>query len=247
MLDNMRVVMVNPSHAGNIGAAARVMKNMGLRHLVLVDYNKPFPDQVAMTRSSGAHDVLQNARVVSTLEEALDDTVLVFGTSARKRSLSCPLISPREMQGPLTQYANANIALVFGRENSGLTNDELALCHYHVHVPTCESFSSLNLAQAIGLLCYESRAALMDVKTQPMQEELATVENTERFYGHLEKTLTDIEFLDPKQPKLLMQRLRRLFGRARLEETELHILRGILSRVDRFAGVNAKSGQKKIK
>ena len=236
MLNNIRVVMVNPSHSGNIGAAARAMKNMGIQAMSLVDYQAPFPDQVAMTRSSGAHDVLQQASVVETLPQALTDVELVFGTSARKRHLSCSLVTPREMGALLQQHNNAKVALVFGRENSGLTNDELSLCHYHVHIPTNPDFSSLNLSQAIQVLCYEARVALMqhDTTVSVKQDPLASVENTEGFYQHLEKTLSDIAFLDPKQPKLLMMRLRRLFGRAHLETTEIHILRGILSRIDRL-------------
>lgn len=237
MLSNIRVVMVNPSHPGNIGAAARAMKNMGLSELVLVDYKKPFPDQVAMTRSSGAHEILQNATIVNSLADALSGVELVFGTSARKRHLSCSLVSPREMGDKLQANLSAKVALVFGRENSGLTNEELSLCHFHVHIPTNPEFSSLNLSQAIQLLCYECRLALEDVSDSNTDDEsisLATVENTEGFFSHLEKTLSEIGFLDPKQPKLLMIRLRRLFARAQLEATEIHILRGILSRIDRI-------------
>jgi tRNA (cytidine32/uridine32-2'-O)-methyltransferase len=236
MLDQIRIVMVNPSHSGNIGSAARAMKNMGLSQLVLVG-PKRFPDKEAFVLASGADDLLAEAVVVDSLTEALQGVEVVFGTSARSRQLPWPLLTPQAFSQQLKAMPKASIAVVFGRENSGLTNKELAKCHYHIQIPTVEHFSSLNLSQAVLLLCYEARLAFLDgvdMEQNKAEHSSATVDKIEGFFQHLESTLIAIEFLDPREPKLLMQRLRRLFARARLDQTELHILRGILSRVDRI-------------
>lgn len=242
MLDNIRVVLVNTSHPGNIGGAARAMKNMGLSRLVLVD-PRDFPSPEAEARASGASDVLENAQVVATLEEALVGCTVVLGTSARDRSLPWPLVDPRECGEKVIDEAGQGkqIALVFGREHAGLTNDELQRCHFHVHIPSNPDFSSLNLAAAVQVLGYEVRMAWLAGNRPPAAaaadktEELATSDEMERFYGHLQDTLVDIAFLDPEKPRHLMARLRRLFGRSAVNKSEMSILRGILTETQKVA------------
>ena len=160
MLQNIRVVLVNTSHPGNIGGVARAMKNMGLTRLVLVE-PRVFPHHEADARASGANDLLENAQVVATLEDALVGCNLVLGTSARDRRIPWPLLDPRECGQKVVEEAGqgAEIALVFGREDSGLTNDELQRCHFHVHIPSDPEFSSLNLGAAVQVLSYEIRMA----------------------------------------------------------------------------------------
>jgi tRNA (cytidine32/uridine32-2'-O)-methyltransferase len=242
VLDNIRVVLVNTSHPGNIGGAARAMKNMGLSRLVLVD-PRDFPSPEAEARASGASDVLENAQVVATLEEALVGCTVVLGTSARDRSLPWPLVDPRECGEKVIDEAGQGkqIALVFGREHAGLTNDELQRCHFHVHIPSNPDFSSLNLAAAVQVLVYEVRMAWLAGNRPPAAaaadktEELATSDEMERFYGHLQDTLVDIAFLDPEKPRHLMARLRRLFGRSAVNKSEMSILRGILTETQKVA------------
>lgn len=243
MLENIHIILVNPSHSGNIGAAARAMKTMGFSKMCLVGPRK-FPDQDALTRASGADDILQNARVVDSLEEALAPCHSAYACSARSRHLPWPLMPPRDAALQIQQFHqqhddNNQVAMVFGRERSGLNNEELSLCHYHIQIPTVADFSSLNLSQAIQVLCYELRMTYLSTAAPGFNpqanddEPLANGEEVEGFYQHLESTLTEIEFLNPKQPRMLMQRLRRLFNRAHLHHTEIHILRGILSAVKR--------------
>ncbi|MFD2644174.1 tRNA (cytosine(32)/uridine(32)-2'-O)-methyltransferase TrmJ [Pseudomonas japonica] len=243
MLENIRVVLVCTSHPGNIGGAARAMKNMGLSRLVLVD-PADFPSPEASARASGADDVLAGAQVVATLEEALVGCTLVVGTSARSRSLPWPMLDPRECGAEAVKRAaqGEEVALVFGREHAGLTNDELQRCHYHVHIPSNPDFSSLNLAAAVQVLSYEVRMAWLarepqaaPVNKDEAVEELATMDEMERFYGHLESTLVQIGFLDPAKPKHLMPRLRRLFGRSAVNRSEMSILRGILTETQKAA------------
>jgi tRNA (cytidine32/uridine32-2'-O)-methyltransferase len=247
LLQNIRVVLVNTSHPGNIGGAARAMKNMGLSRLVLVD-PQDFPSHEADARASGANDVLGGAQVVATLEEALVGCNLVFGTSARERRIPWPLVDPRECGSKVIEHAlqGEEIALVFGREYAGLTNEELQRCHFHVHIPSDPEFSSLNLAAAVQVLAYEVRMAWLAAEGQPSKvekfevtsvrsSELATMDEMELFYEHLEKTLVDIGFLDPEKPKHLMPRLRRLYGRSSVNRSEMSILRGILTETQKVA------------
>ncbi|MFQ6573287.1 tRNA (cytosine(32)/uridine(32)-2'-O)-methyltransferase TrmJ [Pseudomonas sp. UM16] len=247
MLQNIRVVLVNTSHPGNIGGAARAMKNMGLSRLVLVD-PQDFPSHEADARASGANDVLAGAQVVATLEEALVGCSLVFGTSARERRIPWPLVDPRECGSKVIEHAaqGEEIALVFGREYAGLTNEELQRCHFHVHIPSNPDFSSLNLGAAVQVLAYEVRMAWLAAEGQPSKvekfevtsvrsSELATMDEMELFYEHLEKTLVDIGFLDPEKPKHLMPRLRRLYGRSSVNRSEMSILRGILTETQKVA------------
>ncbi len=231
----VRIVLVDTSHAGNIGATARAMKNMGLVRLYLVN-PKQFPHADATARASGADDVLAQATVCATLDEALVGCSLVMGASARLRNLSVPQLDARQcatkIVGEVTE-ADIDCALVLGREHSGLTNDELGRCHHLVHIPTNPEYSSLNLAAAVQVLSYELRMATLgdQVREAPDEdaEPLASADDMERFYVHLQQTLETIEFLDPKNPRIMMRRLRRLFNRARPDEVEMNILRGILT------------------
>lgn len=239
-LSQIRIVMVEPSHSGNIGAAARAMKNMGLSQLTLVR-PKQFPDQVALTRASGADDILAAARVVDSLEEALSDSTVIYGTSARSRHLPWPLMSARASAEKMVSE-NMPAAVVFGRERTGLTNDELAMCHTHLQIPTNPNFSSLNLSQAIQVVAYEIRVASegVDSISNPVEDELvAPFDAVNGFHAHFETMLTEIGFLKPDQPKMLSKRLRRLFNRAQLREEEVHILRGIVTGVQKAVASNS--------
>ncbi|MGM3387407.1 tRNA (cytosine(32)/uridine(32)-2'-O)-methyltransferase TrmJ [Stutzerimonas stutzeri] len=240
-LENIRVVLVNTSHPGNIGGAARAMKNMGLSRLYLVD-PEDFPSSEAVARASGATDILDAAVVVSTLEEALTGCSVAMGTSARDRRIPWPLLDPRESGSVCMEQAGqgAEVALVFGREYAGLTNDELQRCHYHVHIPSNPDFSSLNLAAAVQVLTYEVRMAWLATSGQPTKQEKlettsmlnaqpVTADELEHYYAHLQQTLVDIGFLDPNRPRHLMPRLRRLYGRSGISKLEMNILRGILT------------------
>src|SRR3990167_3516643 len=235
MLTEVRIILVNPSHPGNVGATARAMKNMGLSELYLVSPEQ-FPSKEAVIRASGADDLLANACVVPDLMTALRDCVMVYGTSARVRALEKPTLPPREAATEIL-CDKVKSAIVFGRESTGLTNEELAICHRHIVIPTSEGYRSLNLASAVQVIAHELRVpALAETVTEPQfisQREIASADQVLGFYEHLQNVLIDIKFLDPKQPKMLMQRLQRLFNRAHLDITELNILRGILSRVER--------------
>jgi len=241
LLDRVRVVLVGTSHAGNIGGAARAMKNMGLSRLFLAGPEVAFPHPEATWRAVQAADLLDTAVVTRDLAEAVADCTLVIGTSARERRIQLPQLTPRGLGSLFASSGPAEqIALVFGREDSGLSNEELRMCHWHVHIPTSAEYSSLNLAAAVQILCYELRLACLEPVPLPASqpeddwdEPLATVEGVERFYEHLEQTLTDIGFLKPSAPRQLMTRLRRLFNRVRLDQMELNILRGMLTEVQK--------------
>ncbi len=240
MFKNVRIVMVNTSHPGNIGATARAMKNMGLASLYLVE-PKIFPSAEATSRASGADDVLAQAVVCDSLDEALAECSLVVGASARLRSISWPQLDPRECAAKVAaECADGPVALVFGREHSGLTNAELSRCHYLVNIPTNPEYPSLNIAAAIQVIAYELRMTLESGDKAAAERlkadgvELATMEEVEQFYVHLETVMVESEFLDPAKPKFLMHRLRRLYNRTRLEKQELNILRGILTAVQKW-------------
>ncbi len=236
--DNIRMVLVNTTHPGNIGAVARAMKTMGLARLYLVE-PLHFPHDEATWRAVAAADLLDNAVVAPTLAEAIGDCQFVVGTSARERRIPWPLLDPRRCAERVAEHsAREQVAILFGREDRGLTNDELQLCNLHLHIPASEQYSSLNLAMAVQIVCYELRM-LAVAPALPTREDaqwdapFATRENMERFYQHLEQTLTGIGFLDPAAPRQLMARLQRLYGRVRLDEMELNILRGILTETDK--------------
>jgi tRNA (cytidine32/uridine32-2'-O)-methyltransferase len=231
-LAGIRCVLVGTTHTGNLGAAARAMKTMGLSRLELVKPRQP-PDAEALARASGADDLLERAGVHEDLSGALAGCRLVIGASARLRSLPWPLLEPPAAARLLLEEAAVgDVALVFGRESSGLANEELSCCHYLVHIPTDPGFSSLNLAAAVQVLAYEIRRTWREGLGERLPEEsrdLATAEAMEGFHAHLTQTLADIGFSDPDQSTKLLMRLRRLFNRARPDWVELNILRGILS------------------
>ena len=232
MQENLRIVLVGTQHPGNIGAAARAMKNMGLRDLWLVA-PESFPDEVATARASGAADLLESARVVGTLQEALADTVFSAALTARRRELSLPRMQARDAARELVARSSDGIvALVFGNETSGMTNEEVGLCSLPVTIPTDPDFSSLNLGAAVQVLSYELRmAAFGEAAAAPadVQAEPATHADFEGFMSHLERVVTASGFHDPANPKRLLPRMRRLFNRVRLEKEEVAILRGMLT------------------
>ncbi len=246
ILSNVRIVLVNTSDCRNIGSAARAMKTMGLSELVLVDPIE-MPNGQAQALAAGATDVLANAKVVSSLSEAISDCGLVVGTSARSRTLPWPMLEPRGCGEKLVAEASEYpVALVFGRESSGLTNDELQLCHFHVQIPANPEYSSLNLAMAVQTLSYEVRTSYLLSLEEGYQksaksaedEEYPVVEETERFYQHFEDALKATGFIVPNHPGLVMTKLRRLFNRARPDMKEVKMMRGILSSVERAAKNN---------
>jgi len=238
--DNIRIVLVNTTHPGNIGGVARAMKNMGLTRLYLVA-PRNYPSEQAQWRAASATDVLDAAQVVPTLDEAIGDCQFVVGTSARERRIPWPLLDARQCAARVAlASAQEQVAILFGREDRGLTNEELKVCNLHLTIPTSDSYSSLNLGMAVQIVAYELHL-LAGAATPSSGNEFeqwdspfATRENMERYYVHLEETLTDIEFLDPAAPRQLMARLRRLYSRVRLDEMELNILRGILTETQKW-------------
>ncbi len=240
MLDNVKVVLIGTSHSGNIGSAARAMKVMGLSQLVLVEPQCEI-DAQTMALASGASDVVSAAQIVTSLEEAVADCALVVGTSARSRTLEWPMLDARQCGEKFAIESQQHpVALVFGRERTGLNNQELQLCHYHVSIPANPEYSSLNLAMAVQTLCYEVRMAyLQNQQSQyAVPEEIAYPKHQEleMFYQHLEKVLLKTQFIANDKPGKVMNKLRRLFSRARPETQELNILRGILSAVEKSTG-----------
>jgi len=229
-LARIRIVLSHTSHPGNIGAAARAMKTMGLSRLALVN-PKYFPDAEADARASGAADVLEQAVVCQSLAEALRDTVMVAGMTARRRDLALPFSWARQGAAQLVGVAaQGEVALVFGNESSGLSNEELSLCHLPIMIPANPDYSSLNLGAAVQLMCYELRLAAELPGEAPRGElALATMEEIEGLHAHLEKSAIASGFLNPAQPNRLMLRFRRLFARAGLEREEVSILRGLLT------------------
>lgn len=235
MLDKVRIVLVNISHPGNIGAAARAMKNMGLKKLVLVDPGQ-HPTYEAYSRAAGADDVLASARVVSTLPEAIEGSVWVAGTSARNRSIQWPVYNARECAGKCAQEVEqGDVSIVFGRERTGLTNQELERCNALVHIPTNPEYSSLNVAAAVQVLAYELRMALVknevpgDQRKIDQMDRPASANQLESMYQHFYQAMDDIGFLGTSNPDIIMRRLKGLFSRTGVTQREMNILRGILS------------------
>ena len=251
-LHRVRIVLVEPTHPGNVGAAARAMKAMGLDRLCLVAPRR-FPSAEATARAAGADDVLHAARIVESLDDALADCGFVLGTTARSRRLEWPVLDAREgARRAVAQAARTPVAVVFGRESTGLANAELDRCHALVRIPAAPHFSSLNVAAAVQILAYEMRAAALggdggtrgeeaggrgeDAELRPPpQSPPATAAELEGFYRHLEAALIEIRYLDPAAPRLLMRRLRRLFNRAVPDRAEINVLRGILTAAVRQA------------
>jgi len=247
----VHIVLSRPTHPGNVGAVARAMKTMHLDSLRLVAPHR-FPAPEADAMAAGAEDILERARIFDTLDEAVRDCPLVIGTSARPRRIGWPTLTPSEAAGrALAEAAGGNaVALVFGQERTGLTNQELDRCHAVVAIPANPAYSSLNLAGAVQILAYELLQAGLSAlpprgeghdNGRPAASALsgsppATPEQLDHLYRHLEQVLVEIQFLDPANPRLLMRRLRRLFNRAALDQNELNILRGILTSVQRHRG-----------
>jgi len=247
----VRVVLMRTTHPGNIGAVSRAMKNMGLNQLYLVN-GADEGSQEARRRAAGAENILESAKVITSIDEALEGVHVVIGASARNRKMVWPLINPRDCASLITDKvlgsgsaSPVKVALLFGQEASGLSNEELQRCHYHVNIPAVADFSSLNLAMAVQLVCYEIRMAMLLDKSEDGPHQLtssilssddsgwdeppAAVEELEGFFAHLEETLIKIGFHNPDNPRLLMTRLRRLYQRAHMDKMEVNILRGILS------------------
>ena len=238
MLDHIRIVLVRPSHPGNIGAAARAMMTMGLSRLVLVQPGH-YQSQEAIARASGAVGILKQAVCCESLREAIADCHLVLGTTARDRTLEWPQCSPREAAQKIAEMpSEQEAAIVFGTERVGLSNEELDLCNTMVRIPCNPKFSSLNLASAVQILCYEIMLTRVDLKQdhEKLVEPLAKQEDMQRFYSHLHEVLVELEFLDEDNPRLLDRRLHRLFNRAALVDSEVQILRGILTAIQRKNG-----------
>jgi TrmH family RNA methyltransferase len=234
-LSRIRVVLVEPQHPGNIGAAARAMKTMGLTDLALVRPEK-FPHKDATDMAVGAADLLERAQVFSTLRVAITDCAYVVGSSARLRSLPHNTTTPRELAPRLAREVQGRIALLFGSERVGLSNEDLESCHELVSVPADPEFRVLNLAAAVQIVCYELRlAAAPDLPGAPERQPVDQNE-MELFYQHLERVLVRIGFLNPEHPRQLMRRLKRLYARAAPDENEMNILRGILAAMDGKGG-----------
>jgi TrmH family RNA methyltransferase len=249
MLNNIRIVLIGTTHPGNIGAVARAMKNMCMEHLYLVR-PRHYPSAEATDRASGAHDVLSQARVCESLDEALQGCRMVAGASARTRSVQWTQVTPRQCaETMLQEAAQGEVALIFGRESSGLSNAELDRCHLLVHIPANDEYSSLNLSQAVQVLSYEMYVGSLDQAdvASPERLDVAVAEDMEGLFRHLEQTMEDIGFSDPRQSDKLQRRLRRLFFRARPDQDEINILRGIFSAAQgrksmRTGGEEEKSG-----
>lgn len=246
-LSNIKIVLIKTTHPGNIGSVARAMKVMGLFNLYLVN-PKSFPDEQATALSSNAHDVLDNATVVSSLEQAIADCQLVIGTSARQnRSLKWQIQDARSCGISVTKHAlDGKVAIIFGTESSGLSNDELSHCHRLVYIPTNPDYRSLNIASAVQIISYECRLAMQnmckenntksvqdDNKQQDTKEALVNSADMDSYFEQLETILIETTFLNPEKPRYLMPKLRRLYSRTGVTQSELKILRGILSAIQK--------------
>ena len=250
-LNALSIILVRPKFHENIGSVARAMKNMGLTRLMIVNGCSPLHPN-AYKLASGAEDILERAEEFFRFEEALSEMGCVVGTTSRGGKERQPLLTPKILAKKLVSLSKKNlIGLAFGSEKEGLTNEELSLCHLYVRIPSVESFASLNLAQAVMVVCYEVSQAFMDIPKQAVR--LAEAEKVERMFEHMEKTLTQIGFLDSDHPKRIMRVLRNLFGRSQMVEREVQILQGIWSQMDRYVRIGAKaqtrglSRQKKAK
>lgn len=239
MFDRIRIVLIETSHSGNIGSSARAMKTMGLSQLCLV--SPKAVDEQSITLAAGATDIVKNAKIVSSFDEAVADCSLVIGTSARLRHLQSTLIEPRECAEKVVKH-QGKVAIVFGRERVGLHNDELIKCHYHLTIPANPDYSSLNLAMAVQLVSYELRMAnsmkygnaTLSFPEKAAESQSVTVQEMEYFFNHTEQLYQSLGFI---QNQGVMQKLRRLYNRANIEKNELNILRGMLSAVEKRLGL----------
>jgi tRNA/rRNA methyltransferase len=233
-LHSISILLVRPRYHENIGSAARAMKNMGLNRLIVVDGASPL-HRDAYKLASGAEEILERAEEFPNLKEAISEMGWVVGTTSRAGKERSPLLAPRELAEQLIPVSEKNsIGIVFGSEKEGLTNEELSLCHLHVRIPSVDAFPSLNLAQAVMVLCYElfQSATTIQKETGP----LASSDHLERMFDHMERTLVAIGFLDSKHPERIMRVLRKIFGRSQMDEREVQIFQGIWSKVDWYLG-----------
>lgn len=234
-IGDIRIVMCETSHPGNIGAAARAMKNMGLSQMILVS-PKQYPNAVATERAAGADDILQKAKVVSSLEEAIADCELIIGTSARPREIQWPVLTAKQCAEKVCEFPKKEkVAIIFGTERSGLTNEALAMCHYHLIIPANPNYESLNLSQAIQIISYEIFQYFNErcerITSEPAKARLANLEEVNGVFEHLIQVMQEVGFIEPKPTRILMMRLKRMILRAKLEIEEVHILRGIFKAV----------------
>ncbi|PRC91468.1 RNA methyltransferase [Solimicrobium silvestre] len=235
--DRLRFVLVETSHPGNVGSVARAMKTMGYSSLYLV--NPRFPDVLshpeAIALASGAQDILENAIIVSTIQEALQGCEIAAAVSARLREFSPPIIDPREFAQLFNKPETGYAALVLGNERTGLLNELVEKCTYLINIPANPAYSSLNLAQAVQVLAYECRYGSMESKIIDTEigfkGDSANLADIDAMFNHLEQGLIAINFIDPDRPKKLMSRLKRLFARTQLETEEVNILRGIAKKM----------------
>ena len=238
-LDYIRVVLIQPTHPGNIGATARAMANMGVSQLVLVD-PMDFPSPVATARAAGADSILNNAVIVNNLDQALEDCRIVLGSTARTRSIQWPEYTPQQAAESVPKDNDTCIALLFGRESSGMTNQELERCHNLIRIPVEQSFSSLNLASAVTVILYEFRKVLsvnaVSQSSVAKKDRLASAQSMRHFYTHMEEFITEIEFSDGRSTKL-MRKMTRLFNRIRMYDQEVKMMRGLFRAVqDKLSG-----------
>lgn len=239
-LNSIKIILVGTTHPGNIGASARAMKTMGLTQLYLVQ-PKLFPNAEATARASGADDILANARVFDSFEKAIKDCHFVFGTSTRNRSIPWPLFSPESAAKETARLVQeqSSVAIVFGRESSGLANSELELCNAMIQIDSNPEFASLNIASAVQIIVYEVRklvlAGVTSHEDKTGKTPAASVEQIQQLYEHLEASLVDIDYFDPDKPRRLMRRLKRIINRTQLDTNEYNIARGILSAIQEVA------------
>lgn len=236
LLNSVKVVLVGTTHPGNIGATARAMKNMGILDLALVE-PKEFPSDVATFRSKAAKDILEKASVHRSLAEAISECELVVGTSARGRTVPWPVLNPREAAKEMHKSSrNGKVAIVFGREDRGLTNEELGLCNFHVHIPSDPEYSSLNLSQAVQILAYEIRLSYLqdqNVNKDYWDVDLANNEQTERLINHMDELMQEVDFYDVENPRKLLVRVRRFFKRSKIDVMEANIFRGLFATIQK--------------
>ena len=238
LLNSIKVVLVGTTHPGNIGATARAMKNMGIVNMALVE-PKEFPSDIATYRSKAAKDVLENAEVFDTLKMAISDCELVIGTSARERKVPWPILNPKDASQEVSRGSlNNKVAVVFGREDRGLTNEELGLCNLHVHIPTDPEYSSLNLSQAVQIMVYEIRSAILENEGNEGNDgnwdvEFADNDQTERLISHMDELMQEVDFYETDNPRKLLLRVRRFFKRSRLDVMEVNIFRGLFAAIQK--------------
>ena len=239
LMSRIRIVLVETTHPGNIGAAARAMKTMGQKRLYLVK-PKIFPSADVTARAAGADDVLADTTVCETLQDAIRDCIFVVGTTARSRRIPWPIMTPRECTEKILATAGSgDVAILFGRENSGLNNEELELCNMVIQIPANPEYSSLNVASAVQIICYEiMQAGLSYARSTKEEAPPATAKEMQQFYEHFEEVMIEVGFYNPEKPRRLIRRIKRLFNRAQPDQKEVNMLRGFLS------GVQEKLGKK---